>query len=153
MPGAGGQYRGRGYSRGLAGVSACFCQSALLAGGSASPIALRRNAAHEAEAGLEDWAGALARGLVRRGTASMILPAARFGQAAAALRGAGCGSLTMLPLWPRAGVAAKRVILQAIKGGRGPDRLLPGLVLHEADGSFTAAAEAVLRHAQALPQG
>ena len=122
-------------------------------GGSASPIALRRNAAHEAEAGLEDWAGALARGLVRRGTASMILPAARFGQAAAALRGAGCGSLTMLPLWPRAGVAAKRVILQAIKGGRGPDRLLSGLVLHEADGSFTAAAEAVLRHAQALPQG
>ena len=122
-------------------------------GGSASPIALRRNAAHEAEAGLEDWAGALARGLVRRGMASMILPAARFGQAAAALRGAGCGSLTMLPLWPRAGVAAKRVILQAIKGGRGPDRILPGLVLHEADGSFTAAAEAVLRHAQALPQG
>ena len=122
-------------------------------GGSASPIALRRNAAHEAEAGLEDWAGALARGLVRRGMASMILPAARFGQAAAALRGAGCGSLTMLPLWPRAGVAAKRVILQAIKGGRGPDRLLSGLVLHEADGSFTAAAEAVLRHAQALPQG
>jgi tRNA1(Val) A37 N6-methylase TrmN6 len=120
-------------------------------GGSASPIALRRNAAHEAEAGLEDWAQALARGLVRRGTASMILPAARFGQAAAALRGAGCGSLTMLPLWPRAGVAAKRVILQAIKGGRGPDRLLSGLVLHEADGSFTAAAEAVLRHAQALP--
>ena len=122
-------------------------------GGSASPIALRRNAAHEAEAGLEDWAGALARGLMRRGMASMILPAARFGQAAAALRGAGCGSLTMLPLWPRAGVAAKRVILQAIKGGRGPDRLLSGLVLHEADGSFTAAAEAVLRHAQALPQG
>jgi len=120
-------------------------------GGSASPIALRRNAAHEAEAGLEDWAGALARGLVLRGTASMILPAARFGQAAAALRGAGCGSLTMLPLWPRAGVAAKRVIFQAVKGGRGPDRLLPGLVLHEADGSFTAAAEAVLRHAQALP--
>jgi len=120
-------------------------------GGSASPIALRRNAAHEAEAGLEDWAGALARGLVRRGMASMILPAARFGQAAAALRGAGCGSLTMLPLWPRTGVAAKRVILQAIKGGRGPDRILPGLVLHAADGSFTAAAEAVLRHAQALP--
>ena len=50
-------------------------------------------------------------------------------------------------------VAAKRVILQAIKGGRGPDPLLPGLVLHAADGSFTAAAEAVLRHAEALPPG
>jgi hypothetical protein len=32
-------------------------------------------------------------------------------------------------------------------------RLLPGLVLHEADGSYTAKAEAVLRHAQALELG
>jgi len=121
-------------------------------GGSASPNPLRRAAAHEGEAVLEDWAAALARGLERRGTASVILPAARLGQAAAALRAAGLGSLTVLPLWPRALVPAKRVVLQAIKGGRGPDRLLPGLVLHGADGRFTEAAEAVLRHAAPLPR-
>ena len=121
-------------------------------GGSASPNALKRAAAHEAAAGLEDWANALARGLERRGTASLILPAARFSQAAAALRMAGCGSITLLPLWPRAGVAAKRVILQAIRGGRGPDLLSAGLVLHQTDGSFTPEAEAVLRHAAPLPR-
>ncbi len=121
-------------------------------GGSASPNPLRRAAAHEAEAVLEDWAAALARGVERRGTASMVLPAARFAQAAAALRAAGCGSLTLLPLWPRAGVAARRVIMRAVKGGRGPDVLAPGLVLHEADGSFTPEAEAVLRHAAPLPR-
>ena len=60
------------------------------------------------------------------------------------------GSLTLLPLWPRAGQPARRVILRAIKGGRGPDRLLPGLVLHAGQG-FTAQAEAVLRDGAPLP--
>ncbi len=120
-------------------------------GGTASPHPGRRGAAHEGEAGLQDWAGALARGLERRGTATLVLPAQRFSLGAAALRAAGCGTVTLLPLWPRAGQKAKRVILQAIKGGRGPDRMLPGLVLHQADGAFTPEAEAVLRHAQPLP--
>ena len=119
--------------------------------GTASPNPLRRAAAHEGDAGLEDWAAALARGVERRGSVSLILPAQRFAAGAAALRNAGCGSLALLPLWPRAGQPAKRVILQGIKGGRGPERVLPGLVLHEADGAFTPAAEAVLRDAQALP--
>jgi tRNA1(Val) A37 N6-methylase TrmN6 len=119
-------------------------------GGSASPNPLRRAAAHEAEAGLEDWAAALGRGVARRGSASLILPAARISQAVAALRGAGFGTVTLYPLWPRAGVAAKRVIIQAIKAGRGPDTLAPGLVLHQADGGFTPEAEAVLRHAAPL---
>jgi tRNA1(Val) A37 N6-methylase TrmN6 len=56
----------------------------------------------------------------------------------------------LLPLWPRAGVQAKRVLLRARKGARSPARVLPGLVLHEADGRFTAAAEAILRDATAL---
>ena len=56
----------------------------------------------------------------------------------------------MLPLWPKAGVAAKLVLARATKAGRGPFRLLPGLVLHEADGRFTPAADAVLRDGAAL---
>jgi tRNA1(Val) A37 N6-methylase TrmN6 len=47
-------------------------------------------------------------------------------------------------------VAAKRILLQARRGGRGPDRVLPGLVLHEAQGGYTAEAEAVLREAAPL---
>jgi len=119
-------------------------------GGTASPHAGRRHAAHEADTGLQDWAKAMAQGLEWRGTATLVLPAQRFSLGAAALRAAGCGSVSLLPLWPRAGQPAKRVILQAIKGGRGPDRMLPGLVLHLADGGFTPEAEAVLRHAQPL---
>jgi galactokinase len=65
----------------------------------------------------------------------------------AALRDAGFGAVELLPLWPRAGIAAKRVLLRARKGARGPAKILPGLVLHEADGRFTPAAEAILRDA------
>ena len=69
------------------------------------------------------------------------------GAAVAAMRDAGFGAMEMLPLWPRAGMAAKRVLLRARKGARGPARILPGLLLHEADGRFSKAADAILRDA------
>jgi tRNA1(Val) A37 N6-methylase TrmN6 len=37
------------------------------------------------------------------------------------------------------------MMLRAVKGGRSPFRVLPGLVLHTADGGFTSEAEAILR--------
>jgi tRNA1(Val) A37 N6-methylase TrmN6 len=58
--------------------------------------------------------------------------------------------LTVLPLLPRAGEAPKRAIVQFRKDEIGPLRTLNGLVLHEADGSPTREAEAILRHAQPL---
>ena len=60
------------------------------------------------------------------------------------------GALSVFPLFPKEGVAAKRVILQGIKGSRAPLRLLPGMVLHEADGSYTRQAMDVLREAKPL---
>ncbi len=63
------------------------------------------------------------------------------------------GDIAVFPLFPRAGNAATRVILQGRKGSRGGLTLLPGLVLHEADGRYTEAAEAVLRGGEALQLG
>ena len=60
------------------------------------------------------------------------------------------GGITVFPLYPRAGQAATRIIVQAKKGSRAGLSLLPGLVLHEADGRYTEAAEAVLRGGDAL---
>lgn len=118
-------------------------------GGTASPDAGRRQAAHE-DAPLAAWIAALTRPLRHKGTLSLVLPAARLAEAAAGFREAGCGSVRLLPLWPRAGTPAKRVLIQARKGGKGADEMLPGLVLHEADGNATAAAHAVLRDGAAL---
>jgi tRNA1(Val) A37 N6-methylase TrmN6 len=49
-----------------------------------------------------------------------------------------------------AGKPATRVIVRGRLGRRTPLSLAAGLILHEADGRYTAAAEAVLRHAQPL---
>ena len=55
----------------------------------------------------------------------------------------------LTPLWPRAGHPAKLMLLRATKGARGPDQLMPGLVLHDGTG-FTPAAQAILRDGHVL---
>ncbi|MFT8242443.1 tRNA1(Val) (adenine(37)-N6)-methyltransferase [Roseomonas sp. BN140053] len=118
--------------------------------GTTPPAAIRAAATHaEAEVPLLAWTAALARKLRRGGTATLVLPAARHGEGWAALREAGFGAVSTLPLWPRAGMAAKRVLLDGRLGARGPDRLLPGLVLHAGQG-WTAAATAILRDGASL---
>lgn len=118
--------------------------------GTASP-APGREAARRAAPGLFDaWTAALAAPLRHRGTLSLVVAAAALPACLVALDSAGCGSPAVLPLWPKAGREAKLVLLRAIKGGRGPCRLLPGLVLHRDTGGFTPAADAILRDGAAL---
>lgn len=65
-------------------------------------------------------------------------------------------SLTVLPLTARAARPARRVIVQARKGGRAPFVLLPPLVIHQGDthpgdcDHFSGHARAILRDAAAL---
>ncbi|USG62775.1 methyltransferase [Sneathiella marina] len=61
-----------------------------------------------------------------------------------------CGSLRVIPLWPDAESSAKRVIVQALKGGKGPLELKNGLILHDGDGLPTHPAELILRHGASL---
>lgn len=117
---------------------------------SASPDTLR-DAARRATPGLfAAWATRLAASLRPRGTLSLALGAGHLAAGIAALSAAGCGSIAVFPLWPKAGRAAKLVLLRGVRGGRGPTRLMAGLVLHADDGTFTAPADAVLRDAGAL---
>lgn len=117
--------------------------------GTASPNARHEAARRGAPDLIAQWARALARPLAHRGTLTLVLTAAALPEGLAALAAAGCGSLAVLPLWPRAGRPAGLVLLRGIKGGRAPFRLAPGLVLHEGAG-FSAAAEAVLREGGAI---
>jgi tRNA1(Val) A37 N6-methylase TrmN6 len=60
------------------------------------------------------------------------------------------GGVAVLPLFPKRGEPAARIILQAKKGSRAGLSLLPGLVLHEPDGRYTENAEAILRGGEPL---
>jgi tRNA1(Val) A37 N6-methylase TrmN6 len=55
------------------------------------------------------------------------------------------GGVEVFPIFPRQGERAARVIVRGRKGGKAPLALLPGLVLHGEDGSFTARAEELHR--------
>jgi tRNA1(Val) A37 N6-methylase TrmN6 len=114
-----------------------------------APKAATRRAAHLVEAELAVWLAACLRRLKPRGRLTLIHSADRLDAILAALAGR-AGDIALFPLWPRAAVPARRVIVGARKASRAPARLLPGLVLHETDGRFTPAAEAVLRHGMPL---
>lgn len=114
--------------------------------GTPSPDAGRLLAKQAQGAGLEAWVAALARPLRAGGSLTLILPASATSRGLAALHGAGCGSPTLLPFWPKSLRPARLVLLQGLRDRQGPDRLLPGLVLHQDSGSFTEAAEKILRH-------
>lgn len=60
------------------------------------------------------------------------------------------GGLDVLPIRPRRGAAAIRVIVCGTKGSRAPLRLLAGIDLHTEGHGFTPEAQAVLREGAAL---
>ena len=123
------------------------------AAASASPL-LRRDLARRAPAGLlEDWIGALATVLAPGATLTLALPAALHARASAAFCAAGLGGVVLLPLWPKPGLAAKLVLMQARHGSKADAAVLPGLVLHQDGGRYTDAAEAILRRGDCLRLG
>ena len=114
--------------------------------GETSPDEARARAVQDGGT-LSAWITAGMKRAVSGGTFTLVLRADRMGEALAALPDRG---VTIFPLWPRAGEAAKRVILQGRQGARTPLVIRPGLVLHETDGRYTAEADAVLRNAAPL---
>jgi tRNA1Val (adenine37-N6)-methyltransferase len=123
-----------------------FCNPPFHDGGQSSPDPVRARALAD-EGTLAKW---LSTGLQRTASGGYFTTIIRADRTPEALAALGQRGINLLPLWPRAGLAAKRVILLARKGSRAPFALLPGLALHEADGRYTAQSEAILRDGAAL---
>ena len=110
----------------------------------ASPDADRSSAHVLASRTHGDWARAMLALLAPKGRFVIIhrpdaLPALLEGCAGR------LGALVVRPIQARPGGDAVRILLGGKKGSRAPLRIAPAFVLHEADGSFTPAAEAVHR--------
>jgi len=101
------------------------------------------------------WVDAMLRRLRPRGMVSLVHRAEALGDILGALSGR-AGDITVLPLTPREGRAAGRVIVQAIKGAGGPLRLLAPLIVHcgahhgADDDAFSPVVRGVLRDMAAL---
>jgi tRNA1Val (adenine37-N6)-methyltransferase len=123
-----------------------FCNPPFHGEGLVSPDAARAAALSDGGK-LSGWLKLGLQRTVSGGFFTAILRADRLAEALAVLPTEG---VSVLPLWPRAGEPAKRVIVQARKASRAPFVLLPGLVLHQQDGASTPEAEAVLRRGAVL---
>lgn len=93
-----------------------------------------RRAAHVArEETLNAWVHAARRILRSDGALTLIWRADGIAEVLTALS-RGFGSLSILPVHGEAGRPAIRVLVRAVKGGRAPTRLLPGLMLNDESG-------------------
>ncbi len=114
----------------------------------ASPDAYRARA-HVFEGGagtaaLVDWIRACLALLKPGGRFALIHRPAALATILAAVENR-LGALALLPVHPRAGVSAHRLIVGGVKGSKAPLRIAPALALHETDGRLTAEADAIHR--------
>lgn len=110
-----------------------------------------RRGAWIADDGLKAWTNFLIRAVREGGRIVIIHRADRLADILGLLGGK-CGSFAIRPIQPFADEPAKRVLVQAVRTGKAPLRLLPPLVLHDRSGAkHTPEAEAILRGEATLP--
>ena len=114
-----------------------------------SPDPARRRAHAASPDTLARWVARASSLLARGGTLTLIWRAAGLAEVLAAL--ADFGTIAIVPVHPRPQVAAIRVLVRAAKGGGAPLTLLPPLILNDADGTPSPAAEAILRGGATIP--
>ena len=117
-----------------------------------SPDSARRTAHEAHSATLEAWVHAARRLLKPGGTLTLIWRAEGLSEVLAAL-GRGFGGIVILPVHPKSGATAIRVLVKAEKGSGAPLTLRPGLVLNGDDGKPAPGAERVLRGDETLRFG
>lgn len=98
-----------------------------------------------ADTSLRDWVKASVWATRPRGRISFICRADRAPELISMFDLAGAGETLLFPLWSRPMSPASRVIIQLRKGVVGPGAILPGLVMHNDDGSFTEAAQHIMK--------
>jgi len=109
-----------------------------------SPNEIKSLAHVEGEADLEYWINFCAARVKPKGKLTIIHRTDRLSEILREMEKT-CGDLNVIPLWPNAKTEAKRVIVQGTKSHKGPLKLGAGIVLHEMNGTPTAASEKLLR--------
>ena len=111
----------------------------------ASPLPRRDKARRAIEETFPTWVRSLSRLLKEKGSLTLAIPAERLAETLVACAKNRIASTDIAPFWPHAGEEARIILVRGRLGGRAGSRLLPGIVLHKHDGSYSDAAEAILR--------
>lgn len=116
---------------------------------STPPSKKLRALAHINNAGLDRWLGRCCGFLRPGGNMSVIYPASALDELlpAASKR---LGGICLYFLGSGESQPASRVLLRGTLGSKAPLRVLPGMILHRPDGSYSPDAQAVLRNGAAI---
>jgi tRNA1(Val) A37 N6-methylase TrmN6 len=114
-----------------------------------TPNPARAEATIEGDAALGDWIRFALSMVKPKGSVTLIHRADRIDAVLGQIAGR-AGEVVVFPLWPGQGRPATRILVRARKQVASPARLAVGMMLHEADGRFSQAAEAVLRGGEGL---
>ena len=114
-----------------------------------SPEAARRRAHITSDDALRQWVRTAARLLRPAGALTLIWRADGLAEVLAALT-SGFGAVSLLPVFGKPEAPAIRILVRATKGSRAPLTLHPGLLLADAEGRPTDAAQAVMRRGVTL---
>lgn len=103
----------------------------------------------EKELSVLEWIDAAHDTVKSNGTFTMIHRADKVDKIIQGL-GKRFGATEIIPLWPKQGEAAKRVIVRAVKHRKSPAKIHAGLVLHQDNGDYTDEAEKIFRDREGL---
>lgn len=109
-----------------------------------SPDPIKAIANIETTANLSSWIEFCAKVLRPNGAIVMIHRADRVAEIMEQLQNVKCRQIDVIPIYPKYGQDAKRVLVKATKNPACKSRLLTGIVLHELDGRYTESAQFVL---------
>lgn len=103
----------------------------------------------ETDINLTEWIETCIRMVRPRGFLTLIHRAERLDEILATLM-TKMGAIKIYPFWPDESKAAKLVLIQARKSVKTDCTLMPGMVLHQEDHSYTNAADAIFRGNQTI---
>lgn len=98
---------------------------------------------------LKEWLYYCKKFLRSQGVLTIIYCAERMSELLEGLVFHNFGAIEVIPLWPRSGVCAKRVVLRAKKCRRLSTKIHPGIVLHNENG-YTDEAQHILTEGKSL---
>lgn len=121
--------------------------------GKISDIENKQSANHTPLQDLETWLHTAFALLKHKGYVSLIFDQKRLHELLKIIFMREWGDITCLPLHPKQGREAHRVIIRLRKGVKSPMRFLPGIVLHHEDDRFTEFVYHVINEGQTIKVG
>lgn len=103
----------------------------------------------DADVDLNDWVACAFDCIKGQGSLSMVHRADHIDDIIRAF-GKRFGGIEIIPLWPKSGADAKRVIVRARKHSKAAAKIHAGLIIHKEDGKYTDEAEEILRGMSAI---